>query len=83
MSRGGEIDRDLRQTTLISAIISEIQAIILMPLIVGGLVDSHTEEQQCAADGEASWSGAWAFTVILWVRSIATVISLAGNDTQR
>ena len=41
MSRGDEIDHSLRQTTLISAIYPVgPAAIILMPLIVGGLVDS-------------------------------------------
>ena len=69
------IDHSLRQTTLISAIYPVgPAAIILMPLIVGGLVDSYGfSEQQAGAVATAEGIGLvlGLLTAALWVRNVS------------
>ena len=80
MSRGDEIDHSLRQTTLISAIYPVgPAAIILMPLIVGGLVDSYGFSEQQAgviATGEGIGLVLGLLTAALWVRSVTWRLAL-------
>ena len=69
------IDHSLGQTTLISAIYPVgPAAIILMPLIVGGLVDSYGfSEQQAGAVATAEGIGLvlGLLTAALWVRNVS------------
>ena len=69
------IDHSLSQTTLISAIYPVgPAAIILMPLIVGGLVDSYGfSEQQAGAVATAEGIGLvlGLLTAALWVRNVS------------
>ena len=69
------IDHSLRQTTLISAIYPVGPAAIsLMPLIVGGLVDSYGfSEQQAGAVATAEGIGLvlGLLTAALWVRNVS------------
>ncbi len=74
MSPTDGIDHSLRQTTLISAIYPiGPAAIILMPLIVGGLIDSYGfSDQQAGAVATAEGLGLvlGLLTAALWVRSV-------------
>ena len=80
MSRSDGIDHSLRQTTLISAIYPVgPAAIILMPLIVGGLVDSYGFSEQQAgviATGEGIGLVLGLLTAALWVRSVTWRLAL-------
>ena len=75
MPRRDGIDHSLSQTTLISAIYPVgPAAIILMPLIVGGLVDSYGfSEQQAGAVATAEGIGLvlGLLTAALWVRNVS------------
>lgn len=74
MSQTDGIDHSLGQTTLISAIYPVgPAAIILMPLIVGGLIDSYGfSDQQAGAVATAEGLGLvlGLLTAALWVRSV-------------
>lgn len=74
MSQTDGIDHSLTQTTLISAIYPVgPAAIILMPLIVGGLIDSYGfSDQQAGAVATAEGLGLvlGLLTAALWVRSV-------------
>jgi predicted MFS family arabinose efflux permease len=74
MSNFEEVDHSLRQTTLISAVYPVgPAAIILMPMIVGGLVDSYGfSEQQAGAVATAEGVGLVLGLLIaaLWVRQV-------------
>jgi predicted MFS family arabinose efflux permease len=80
MSRSDGIDHSLRQTTLISAIYPVgPAAIILMPLIVGGLVDSYGFSEQQAgviATGEGIGLVLGLLAAALWVRSVTWRLAL-------
>ena len=80
MSRSDGIDHSLRQTTLISAIYPVGPAsIILMPLIVGGLVDSYGFSEQQAgviATGEGIGLVLGLLSAALWVRSVTWRLAL-------
>lgn len=80
MSRSDGIDHSLRQTALISAIYPVgPAAIILMPLIVGGLVDSYGFSEQQAgviATGEGIGLVLGLLTAALWVRSVTWRLAL-------
>ena len=80
MSRSDGIDHSLRQTTLISAIYPVgPAAIILMPLIVGGLVDSYGFSEQQAgviATGEGIGLVLGLLSAALWVRSVTWRLAL-------
>ena len=75
MPRRDGIDHSLSQTTLISAIYPVgPAAIILMPLIVGGLVDSYGfSEQQAGAVATAEGIGLvlGLLTAAVWVRNVS------------
>ncbi len=80
MSPTDGIDHSLRQTTLISAIYPiGPAAIILMPLIVGGLIDSYGfSDQQAGAVATAEGLGLvlGLLTAALWVRSVGWRLAL-------
>ena len=80
MPHRDEVNHSLGQTTLISAIYPVgPAAIILMPLIVGGLVDSYGfSEQQAGAIATAEGIGLvlGLLTAALWVRSVTWRIAL-------
>ena len=80
MPHRDEVNHSLVQTTLISAIYPVgPAAIILMPLIVGGLVDSYGfSEQQAGAIATAEGIGLvlGLLTAALWVRSVTWRIAL-------
>ncbi|MEY2907874.1 MAG: hypothetical protein RLZZ602_397, partial [Pseudomonadota bacterium] len=80
MPHSDEVNHSLGQTTLISAIYPVgPAAIILMPLIVGGLVDSYGfSEQQAGAIATAEGIGLvlGLLTAAFWVRSVNWRIAL-------
>jgi predicted MFS family arabinose efflux permease len=80
MPHSDEVNHGLGQTTLISAIYPVgPAAIILMPLIVGGLVDSYGfTEQQAGAIATAEGIGLvlGLLTAAFWVRSVTWRVAL-------
>ncbi len=80
MPKNHEFDHSLAQTTLISAIYPiGPAALILMPMIVGGLIDGYGfSEQQAGAIATAEGFGLvlGLLVAVLWVRKVAWRASL-------